>query len=222
MIEIAFDKHLDPFFKEQEHPLLDVPNLHNKTFDAYISYARKAIKQYQSQKYLIAISDDSRFDTNLLSLAFFIASCLDNQNTVDCLVIKNKNYDKAFESYKPYIAISIGIKYVLRLIEEPADIIYKELKCLNYLNFSIKEDYVQNTICYIFNPKNTSSVTTNNTFDALVYAALYKILALTEIAIPFNLTIQITDKTQAINAEKIISAILQKVSPYIAITNKHT
>ncbi len=217
MIEIAFDKHLDPFFKEQEHPLLDVPDLCNKPFDAYISYAQKAIKQYRSQKYLIAISDDSHFDTNLLSLAFFIASCLDNQNTVDCLVIKNENYKKAFENYKPYIAISIGIKYALRLIKEPADVIYKELKCLNYLNFSIKEDCVQNTICYTFNSQNTSYITTNNTFEALVYASLYKILALAEIEIPFNLNIRITSDTRDIDAKEIISTILEKVSPYINI-----
>ena len=217
MIEIAFDEHLDSLFKNQEYPLLDVPNLCNKPFDTYITYAQEVFKHYKSQKYLIAIADDTRFNTNRLSLAFFITSCLDNENTIDCLVIKNKNYNEAFESYKPYIAISIGIKYILRLAKEPANVIYKELKCLNYLNFSIKEDYVQNLICYKPQTKAKSSITTNNSFEALVYATLYKILALAEIEIPFNLNIKITNDTKDMDSKEIISTILQKVSPYIHI-----
>ncbi len=217
MIEIAFDKHLDELFQGQKYPQLDVPDLCKKSFGAYVQYARDVFKYYKSERYLIVFSDDKRFNTNSLALAFFIVSCLEDEYSIDCLVVKSKNYDEAFSSYKPYVAVSIGVKYALRLIKESTDIIYKELKCLDYLGFSIREDYVKNSIHYVPHNSYKSSVTTNNVHDALVYASLYKILALAKVETPFELVVKITKEAESLDAEELVFAILQKVSSYIAI-----
>lgn len=216
MIEIAFDKHLDRFFDGQEYPLLDIPNLLDKSFDFYIEYAKKILASHSSEKYLMFFSDAERFNTNKLALAFFVVSCLDFENSVECLVIKSANYNEEFEGYKPYVAVSIGVKYVLRLIKEPVDVIYKELKCLDYLGFSIKEDYVQNSICYS-QGSFERVVTTNSVHDALVYASLYKILALAKIDIPFKLIVNIIKDNEVLQAENVVSDILHQVSSYIDI-----
>lgn len=217
MIEIAFDRNINNSFKGQEYPLLDVPDLHDKPFSVYADYAEKVLANYKSEKYLIAISDDKLFDANKLALAFFMVSCLDYENSIDCLVIKNENYEEAFERYKPYVAVSIGLKYALRLIKDPVDVMYRELKCLDYLGFSIKEDYVQNSICYMSHNSAKSSVTTNNAHDALVYASLYKILALAKIEIPFKLIVKITNEDENLDPKEVVSAVIQKVSSYIDI-----
>lgn len=217
MIEIAFDRHLDELFQGQKYPQLDVPDLLGKPFNAYVQYARDVFEHYRAERYLIVFSDDKRFNTNSLALAFFVVSCLEDKWSIDCLVIKDENYDEAFSSYKPYVAVSIGIKYALRLIKESTDIIYKELKCLDYLGFSIKEDYVENSIHYVPHNSYKSSVTTNNVHDALIYASLYKILALAKIETPFELVVKITKETENLSTEELVFAILQKVSSYIAI-----
>ena len=217
MIEIAFDKNINSLFQGQEFPLLDVPELCVKPFDAYIQYAKDVLEHHKQEKYLIVISNEERFSANKLALAFFICSCFDDINKVDCLVIKNANYNEAFDRYKPYVAISIGIKYALRLIKEPTDAIYKELECLNYLNFSIIRNYVEDSIRYIPRHPINSSVETDNVFDAITYSALYKILALAKIDVPFDVNIHITKENENPDAKMLIKAILQKISSYIEI-----
>lgn len=217
MIEIAFDKNLDASFRSQEYPLLDVPDLHDKKFADYVVYAEDIFRQYKSEKYLIVIADDKKFNFNKLALAFFIASCFDSKNAAECLVIKTIDYEAAFAGYKPYIAVSIGIKYALRLAAEDVGTIYKELKCLNYLNFSIKEDYIENSIHYVSHSSNGSSCVADNVFEALVLASSYKILALAEIETPFDVIIHITKEKGTLNTEKMVDEILRNISDFIDI-----
>lgn len=217
MIEIAFDKHIDASFQGRKYPLLDVPDLCNMPFDSYIEYAKTVLNSFTTGQYLIVISDNKRFNTNKLALAFFICSCFNDKNSIECLVIKDLNYNEAFESYKPYVAISVGIKYALRLSQLPVDVVYKELKCLDYLGFSIKENFTENSIHYMPHNDIRSSVITNSVFDALLHASLCKILALAEIEIPFEVIVKITKDSEELDTEKLVFAILKKVSEYIDV-----
>lgn len=217
MIEIAFDKHLDNFFNGQEYPLLEVPDLLNMPFEEYIKYAQMVLTQHADTLYLIVMADENRFSANKLALAMFVVSCFRPKIDVECLVLKASDAMEAFERYKPYIAVSVGIKYALHLLEEQGDNIYRELACLNYLNFKIKEDYVNNIIHYIPNNEVGKSIETHNLFDALLWVSIYKILALAEIKPPFELAVYKTKDMENIDAKTLVSAILKEISNYIDI-----
>ena len=217
MIEIAFDKHINALFQGQEKPLLDVPDLCNKSFEDYINYAQSVFCNYQSDKHIIVIADKQHFNSNKLALAFFVCSCFNDNSAIECLVIKDVNYEEEFEKYKPYIAVSIGIRYALLIAQKPIDLIYKELRCLNYFDFIIEEDFVKNLIRYIPHNHVESKVETDSAHDAIVYVSLYKILALAKIEKNFEIIVHTTKNEEELNPQKLVSDILQKASKFVDI-----
>lgn len=217
MIEIAFDEHLDNSFKGQTYPVLEIPDLNNKPFDSYLSFAESIFKEHTSELYLIVLADATRFDTNKLALAFFIKSCFYPTNNLECVVFKTKDTRASFEAYKPYVAASIGIKYALRVAKENVFEIYKELKCLNYLNFIIKESFLNHTLS--FEPNNTTSthIETHSAFEALVFISLMKFLSLAEMDIPYTLTVHITSEPETIHSDLLLSSLISEISKYISL-----
>ncbi|MBR2300305.1 MAG: hypothetical protein IJ870_07045 [Alphaproteobacteria bacterium] len=215
MIEIAFDEHSDNSFKGQTYPLLDVPDLDGEPFSSYLSFADSVFKKYTSELYLIVLADCSRFDTNKLAFAFFIQSCLHPNNALECVVFKTSDTKLAFESYKPYIAASIGIKYALRIAKENVFEIYKELKCLNYLNFTIKESFLNHTLVFTPNNVTTQNIETHSVFEAVVFVSLLKILSLAEIDMPFSLTVFTSTEPEKIDSKLLLKNLLEKTSHFI-------
>lgn len=218
MIEITFDEHLNNSFKGLEPPILTIPDLSGKPFKAYFDYAKEIFRENKESLYLIVFEDKKLFDINKLALAFFICSCLEPENPLECLVVKTLQIQKAIENYKPYIALSIGLKYALFLASESTTNIYKEIKLLTYFNFSIKENYAEETITYQTNGnQELKHIETFSAFDTLIYVSLLKILSLANIEENINLVVHTTKDSEMIDKEKLIEKILEKTKPYINI-----
>jgi len=215
MIEIAFDEHMDDTFKGGVYPSLGVPKLIDASFEQYLNYAERIFSIYTDSLYLIIKTDEKCFNTNKLALAFFIKSCFYPNNNLECVVFKTLNTNKAFETYKPYVAASIGIKYALRLSKENVHNIYKELKCLNYLNFTIKESFLNNTLFYQPNNLTSTLIETHSAFEAIVFVSLLKILSLAEINIPYALTVHLTTQNENLDSHIILQELIKHLSCYI-------
>ena len=61
-------------------------------------------------------------------------------------MFKVKEKAAAIQAYKPFIALTIGLKYIIRLYQEELDNVYKEIAGLSYLGLNIKEDYLENKL----------------------------------------------------------------------------
>lgn len=208
MIEIAFDENSDLSYKNKFYPTLDVLRMEKLDMAQKIDFAQKELLKYKNEPYLIAKTDDFK----QIGLAFFIASCL-IETGVDCLVFKVKNQKEAMASYKPYIAASIGIKYALRLLNQAPLSVYKELKCLNYLNFSIKESYQDKSIVYTMGDVDKAlKIETHTIFDALVEVSVLKALSLADIKKDIVLKVFITGQDEKIVPIKLVAAILEKLN----------
>lgn len=217
MIEIAFDSKKNKKFNGKAYPFADTSGLKKQSFEAYLTFAIEALQRFDKEPYLLIEENAALFSTNRLALAFFAASNLVETN-LDCVVFKTENPKEAYAAYKPYIAISVGIKYALRLSTLEPNAVYKELTCLNYLNFSIKENYAQKTIIYKTKTATGANVVeTRSVFNALVKVSALKILSLCEIEEDLCCTVHISNEKENIEPLALIQAILKNISPYIKI-----
>jgi len=218
MIEIAFDGNSGLTYKGKPYPILKAENLGHTDIRHYIDFALKILPQYKNTPYLIIKEDAANFCLKKMGLALFIASCL-TESDLECVVFKVKDQKAAFESYKPYIAISVGIKYALRLISKAPFTIYKELKCLNYLNFSIKENYQTKSTVYTMSTgcDRSIDIKTHTVFDAILYVSVLKILSLADSKANINIEVFETNRAEKIDQKTMAYAILDKISKYIEI-----
>ncbi len=218
MIEIAFDKNKNNIFQQKEYRVLRIPPLNDKPFEAYSNFAEEIFNLYQNEPYLIVFEDNSLFDTNKLALALFIQSCFFAESILGCVVFKTDDTKLAFEKHKPYIAVGIGIKYALRLSSENEATIYKELKTLNYLNFSITENFTNKTLLFRLDGRQPlKKIETQTLKDAIIFVSLLKILSLAGIDENIELLVHITQNQEQPNPQELISKILEKTKPYINI-----
>ena len=214
MIEIAFDENKTSTKKKKSYPLIDVPLLKSADIRAYIDFARQMLEKYKEEQYLIVCENEAFFCIKTLAFAFFIASVL-FETKLDCLVLKVKDKTKTYQAYKPLIAASIGIKYALRIADFSPFEIYKELQCLNYLNFDIKEDYANHALIYQTRAEGNKKIMAAHTiFEAILYVTLLKILALAEIDENIELTVYKANEKPYFSKSQLIEAVLTKFSAY--------
>ena len=218
MIEIAFDEHITAEFKGKPYPVLEVPTLKGAPFTDYLSFAQSAFKTHQNNQHIIIMEDENLFDTNKLGLALFIRSCFENESPLECVVFKTRDMHQAFEAYKPYIAASIGIKYILRLAHLSPTEIYKELKCLNYLGFTLKENYATKSIVYRMTGQSPlKRIEAHTIFDALTNIGLMKAISLAGITDNIELEVFTQSEPEQIDLQELVKETLKRLSAYIEI-----
>jgi len=218
MIEVAFDENSETSYNGKTYPVVKVPSLAS-SFNAYKDFARKTILKQSQTSRIILKADSNEISVLKLAFAFFIASCL-HETSLECAVFKVKNQKEVFEAYKPYIGASVGINYALRVAKLSAFYVYKELKCLNYLNFTLKENYAEKSISYTMSAPDTPriSIETHNIFDAVVNVAVLKALSLGGITKNIDLKVYITNQDEIIDPSLMIDAILQKLADVLSLT----
>lgn len=218
MIEVAFDENSETSYNGKTYPVVKVPSLAS-SFDAYKDFALKTILKYSQTSHIILKADCAEISVLKLAFAFFIASCL-HETSLECAVFKVKNQKEIFEAYKPYIGASVGINYALRVAKLSAFYVYKELKCLNYLNFTLKENYAEKSISYTMSAIDTPhiSIETHNIFDAIVNVSVLKALSLGSIQKNISLKVYITPVDELILPEALINAIIGKLSDILSLS----
>lgn len=218
MIEIAFDENSGSTYNGKTYFVVDVPAL-KPSFESHKDFALKVVLKYQNENCLIFKADETKFSCLKLAFALFCASCI-HETSLDCAVFKVQNQKAAFEAYKPYIAASIAIRYALRLSTLPPFNLYKELACLNYLNFSLKESYADKSLLFTMAAPNEHplELETKNIFDALVSVSMLKALSLAGIPKNVRLTVHITNSKEEISKQALIDAITNKLADILSLS----
>ena len=123
---------------------------------------------------------------NDFALALFIASC-QIDNNIDCVVLKVADAKSATEAYKPYVALTIAIKYIMRLGREDIQSIYKDVSTLGYLGIDVKRDYSNNKFYLSLAGKGDCDIVkADNLTDILAAVGTAKALSLLQIDRPFK------------------------------------
>ncbi len=209
MIEIAFDKNKDDLFLNKTYPIFKMPENTTNNLSQLRQTAQKLLTEMSGNKAVI-IKDIDNACRNLFAVALFIEA-YHNHHGIECIVFKVDDNMLAIEEYKPYLALTIGLKYILRLTEECPQTIYKEISGLGYLGLDIKEDYTKN-ILYLSlkGNKPTIKISTQNKNQALIATGLLKASALARCGISLEVAMQKTDEPTLIDLENVISNIVSK------------
>ncbi len=215
MIDIAFDIHEGNTFCDEVCPVISLDNTPH-TWEEYAEQAEDLIKRYGDDKTIILQINNPQFSINKLSLALFVSS-IKLPCTLDLAVFKVKDLEEAREAYKPYLALTIAVKYVLQLFNAAPEVIYKNISGLGYLGLSIKTDYVENTMTLVYEGAKEPlyHFETDNAFDALVMSAVLKTVSLAQIKEKFEVKMSLNLAPQKRTIDELIVQILKIVSPWI-------
>ncbi len=217
MIEIIFDENIESNYHGKEYPVLQMPCLKGALLSAYLAWAKEIVRTFREERCLIIAQDDTLFDYKKTGLALFIADLLE-PSKLDCLVFKVKDKKAAYEAYKPYIALSVGVKYAMRLSVLDVKEVYKELRCLTYLRFSLKEDY--ETQCITFHmaenkkTETVKKIEARTVFDAILYVSLLKILSLANVQTNLEVKVFVQHDSCKISQEELIEKLLKKAASF--------
>ena len=208
MLEFIFDRHNDNVFNKKVCPVYSMGNCRNYSFGDYENEALKLIENHHSDRIVIIHGNPLDFSINDFALALFIQSYhLDD--TLDAIVFQVDDVSRAISEYTPIIALSIGIKYIIRLYAEEPKIIYKEIALLNYLDMTIKEDFINNKIIIERDgsgPEHTVHALTTD--DALITIGLMKALSLAHVDKHIKADFLISDQKPQQSESDIVHKII--------------
>lgn len=215
MIEIVLDENGGDTFLDKSRPVFAIKVPLAYDLAAYQTMARQLIEKYAKTPIVIIQADHQDFSINLFALALFLESCF-IENKIECAVFKVADSKKATEAYKPYVALTIALKYVMRLISEDVKMIYKEISGLGYLGLDIRNDYLADKI--YLKLQGTAPVRrlyAETVSEALVCAGILKALALANTGASLEAEVKIQQPKQALNMDEIIIKIIEGVRPWI-------
>jgi hypothetical protein len=131
-------------------------------------------------------------------------------------VKKSSSDEKALEEYKPYVALTIGIKYVMRICAETTKRIYQEFTELGYLGLDIERDYCNKKIFLALKGKgDVHKITTTTTGDAIAAVGVLKSLSLMKIGASVEVEINVVDERDSIEENAIINKIMDIITKWI-------
>lgn len=215
MIEIAFDSNNNNLFKNQPCPLYEINEFKGSDFTNYQQLARAVIAAFPEARIIIIRNQAENCSINLLAVALFIEA-YHLPNMLECAVFKVEDNAAAMEEYKPYIALTIGMRLALRLCHENTRAIYREIENMGYLGLNIKTDYIAQKI-YVGLSGNgdTTRFTANTAQEAVAVAASLKALSLAQTGADIKAEITINHNGPEINEQTVIMQIVQNVNPWI-------
>lgn len=180
MIEIVMDSNKEDSFLSEKRPVIAIKDCPAKDWKTYTDLANQVLQDHKNTPIIIIRCDSPGFSINLFAVALFAQSCL-IENSVDCAVFKVADKNTALYAYKPYVALSIGIKYIIRLSKETPLNIRKDITTLNYLGLNIKEDYASGKIFFTLSgTKPSQKISAATIEETLITIGILKSLALAE------------------------------------------
>lgn len=215
MIEIALDNNNNDLFKDKPCPLYRISEFSAHDFTDYQRLAERIITAYPEAGIIIIRNLSDNCSINLLAVAMFVEACR-LQTKLECAVFKTNNYLEAMEEYKPYIALTIGIRLALRLCKETADAIYREIQNMGYLGLAVTTDYINSKINVALSGTGSKAVLkAENTAEAIAVASTLKALSLARANADVTAEIAVNNSACEINEQKIILQIIKNVNPWI-------
>lgn len=215
MIDIAFDMHRDNTFCGESFSVITVDNPAH-TWADYKEQADMLIKEHSSEKTVVVKVNNADFSINKFSVALFVSS-FETTGELDLVVFKVDDLEQAREAYKPYLALTVALKYVLQLFNQPPEAIFKNVSILGYLGLLIETDYVNNVMLLEYSGASGTAYEfeAHDTFEALLWAAVLKAVSLAQIPTKIRVKVFLGFEPQKIDANKLMEQIVQKVSLWI-------
>ncbi|MBQ7285452.1 MAG: hypothetical protein IJW72_04290 [Alphaproteobacteria bacterium] len=216
MIEIVLDGNDNNEFLHRPRPVLAIEDFAGTDYSSYRQKAQEIITMYSREPIIIIRNQSAQCSNNMLAVALFVEAHY-VENNIECVVFKVADSHAAIEAYKPYVALTIGIKYIIRLMEENAKIIYKEIALLEYLGLQIERDYHDNKLIITLPGQGEPILmASTNTSEALSLIGAIKALALAHVDVSIKAEFQISDENPSFDHEEIINQVIKIVSPWIA------
>lgn len=215
MIEVILDQNKTDTFQDQVRPVYAIEKFTGTNLQDYRRIAREFVARFKDTPLVIIRSQDAAFSNNLFALALFIETCeLDTK--LDGIIFQVDDARAATEAYKPYIALTIGLKYALRLQKEAPKMIFKEISLLNYLNLNIRQDYLTSKM-YISLPGDSpvQKLTAADADEAITVIGIMKTLSLTHCGASIDAELTVSDQPVKRSKEELIQSIIDGVSPWI-------
>lgn len=216
MIEIVLDENIENKFLNAERPIYNISDTGKKTWTDYRELAKKVLKMYGDIPIIIIRNNNPEFSINWFAVALFVESCF-IENKLECAVFKVEDKAVAIEAYKPFVALTIGLKYIIRLYQEELDNIYKEIAGLSYLGLNIREDYLENKLYMeLSNGGELHNLTTQTTEEALTAVAILKSIALTQKPAHIKAEILMAENSPTPNINTAIANTISYVREWIS------
>ncbi len=216
MINIILDGNLDDEFCGKKYPVIEVNNFASDNWSEYQKKAKEIVAENLENFAIIIKINDEKCSLNKLAIALF-AAAFEDSGKIEYAVFKVKNLQEAQEKYKPYIALTIGIKYALVLSKETPKTIYKSISELGYLGIKSKRDYINDTLLLslpnadvpveLREPKGLQK-----TIEAV---ALFKALSLAKKAVNLEMKVQCDETPVEFNREEMVQKIVEETMPYL-------
>lgn len=217
MIDIAFDIHQDNTFCCEEFSIVTISEA-LKSWAEYKQFAEIFIKEHSAEKTVVVKAVNDGFSINKFSVALFVSS-FNLSAPLELVVFKVDDMEKAREDYKPYLALTVALKYVLQLVDQPSKIIYKNISILGYLGVLINNDYTNDIMLleYIGDKEGADyEFEAHTPFEALLYAAVIKTVAIAKLSIKLKIKIYIASSEMSkIDMELLAEQVIKTVSLWI-------
>ncbi len=209
MIEIVLDENAENVFLNELRPVYEIEGAAEKSWPEYRALARDVMTQYGNEKAVIIHNNNSLFSINWFAVALFAESCLQEECALECIVFKVENRQAAMAAYRPFVGLTIGIKYIIRLYQEELSDMYREMGTLSYLGLNIKESYTENKL-YMELPGEgeAQKIHTETTEEALVVIGILKSLALAEIPVHIQAEIVKAEKSPLPDINRAVDKVV--------------
>ena len=214
MIEIVLDENDNDEFCGEKYPLVEINDWFSDDWEEYGKKAKQIIDG-NGKNNAVIIKINNGCILNKLALALFTES-FEVSSNLEYAVFKVKNLQKAREEYKPYVALTIAIKYALNLANETPKIIYKNISELGYLNIQTKQDFVANTmeLSLVNSSEQSLVIEIDNLQDVLCWVAILKALSLAKSNVNIKLNIK-NNGDDSIDKKHLVKDVVSKVSNWI-------
>lgn len=216
MLEVILDSNAGNEFLREQRPVFEInQNTAPVSWQEYRQVAKSFFAHYAKNRIVIIRNNDDSFSINWFAVALFVESCLQDYK-LEAVIFKVSDKQQALKDYAPFVALTIGIKFIITLAQENTSYIYKEIGNLGYLGLDIKQDYLANkTYLTLKRGAEIQNIVSHNLEQALEIIAFLKAQALSNNNFSFAVEINITNEENSINIEKVIDNIIERIKPVL-------
>lgn len=219
MIEIAIDENNNNVFLNEERPVCHINYDDEKNWDDYRQIARDILTTYANVPIVLIRASAGAFSNNWLAVALFVASCF-IKNQLECVVFKVSNREKAMASYRPFIALTVGLKYIIHLYQDELGSMYREIAGLSYLGIDIQENFYENKLYMTYRQSyDTVSdhlLVAHTKEEALTVTGILKTISLTQKPAHIKAEIFKTNDTTLPDIDAAIRNVVSYVRPWMS------
>lgn len=211
MLEIVFDESQNNTFLGQSYSRVKVNAPSEFSFTTYRLAAANFVAEHFEQVVVLVDFVGSEEERNYFALALCVET-YQEAGYLESVVFKVSESERAFASYRYFVALANSIRYARDLLRMPSAEMYADIKRLGYLGLEIKEDYLKNELIVKWLGKEPfHDYYAHGVDEAVIYIAFIKALAIIRHPMAKILTIKIENSGLNMSEDEIINNIVNMV-----------